>query len=104
MKHAGSTSDAAPDLTETEDLVQSVLAEASELLDGHSDADSNSHDDHSKTARVDLDAVLDQVEALVNDVTSESEPSGEPGAAIKSCWESTHESRPTDHDDQCPES
>ena len=80
MKHAGSTSDAAPDLTETEDLVQSVLAEAAELLDGHSDADSNSHDDHSETARVDLNAVLDQVEALVNDVTSESEPSGVPGA------------------------
>ena len=79
MKHAGSTSDTAPDLTETEDLVQSVLAEAGELLDGHSEADSDSTGG-SVSARIDLEAVLDQVEALVNDVTSETEPSRESGA------------------------
>jgi hypothetical protein len=56
-----------------------VLAEAGELLDGHSEADSDSTGG-SVSARIDLEAVLDQVEALVNDVTSETEPSGESGA------------------------
>lgn len=79
MKDAGSTSDIASESIDTDDLIESVLAEAGQLLDEASEDERESMGDSLK-ASVDLDAVLDQVESLVNDVTAEAVEPAEPEA------------------------
>ena len=79
MKDAGSTSDIASESIDTDDLIESVLAEAGQLLDESPDPAPPSTDD-SLEAAVDLEAVLDQVESLVNEVAVEAVESEEPGA------------------------
>ena len=77
MKDAGSTSDTAFESTDTDDLIQSVLAEAGQLLDGDPEAGLESMD-ASSGAPVDLDEVLDQVESLVNEAATDAAEPAEP--------------------------